>query len=374
MNKKVGIITFHRSHNCGSILESFAMQKIVSKLGYSAELINFSSNGQRDMYRVFSKQRKIKKIIKNIIVLPLFRTIRRHYNNYADFIKKHLKVSSGDYKTESDLKNIKDNYDIFLAGSDQIWNITIPDYDISYFLPFTEKKKIAYAPSFGAKNILDNSASPEIYCDLLKKFNYLSVRENNGKKWIYDMTGISVPVVLDPTLLIGREEYDKLERDSGIKGKYIFYYSPQYKKDINKFVKRVSKKYKMPVIVWNSKEYIIKGLYRYGFKMAYEQDPGIYLNLIKHAELVITTSFHGSIFSSIYRKKFWVMKNGGMYGDDDRVLTLLDELKLSDRLIEPTFDESCDYMEREIDYSSYKTALIKHKKESIDFLEEALEK
>ena len=157
MNKKVGIMTFHRSHNCGSILESFAMQKAVTNLGYEAELINFSSDGQRDMYRVFSKQYKIKKIIKNILVLPLFLTLKRHYNNYADFIEKHLRVSSGDYRIESDLKNIKDNYDIFLAGSDQIWNITIPDYDISYFLSFTEKKKIAYAPSFGAKNILDNS-------------------------------------------------------------------------------------------------------------------------------------------------------------------------------------------------------------------------
>lgn len=372
MNKKVGIMTFHRSHNCGSILESFAMQKAVTNLGYEAELINFSSDGQRDMYRVFSKQYKIKKIIKNILVLPLFLTLKRHYNNYADFIEKHLRVSSGDYRIESDLKNIKDNYDIFLAGSDQIWNITIPDYDISYFLSFTEKKKIAYAPSFGAKNILDNSSNPEIYCNLLKKFSHLSIRENNGKKWIRNMIGVDVPVVLDPTLLIDKKEYDTLERESGIRGDYIFYYSPQYKKDINKFVKRISKKYKLPVIVWNSKEYIIKGLYRHGFKMAYEQDPGVYLNLIKNAKLVITTSFHGSIFSSLYHKDFWVIKNGGMYGEDDRVITLLDEIGMSSRLIEPNFNSDYNYF-KATDYSSFNGNLDTLKKESLKYLKGALD-
>lgn len=370
--KKIGIMTFHRSHNCGSILESFAMQKTLENLGYDAELINFSSEGQRDMYYVFSKKKKIKKYIKNILVSPYYVILSRHYANYKAYIEKNLKVSKGDFRTEDELKAIADNYDIFVAGSDQIWNITIPDYNISYFLSFVDnKKKIAYAPSFGSKNIMKYSENPEIYCDLLKKFNHLSTRENNGKKWLKQMTGRDVPVVLDPTLLIEKKEYEKLERSSNVQGKYIFYYSPQYKEDINKFVKKLSKKYKLPVIVWNSKEYALKGLFRYGFKMAHEQDPGIYLDLIKNAELVITTSFHGSIFSTIYRKKFWVIKNGDMYGEDDRVITLLNEIKMMDRLIEPKYNADYDYFNN-VNYEEYEKSVPKLQCYSFDFLEKAL--
>lgn len=371
--KKVGIMTFHRSHNCGSIMESFAIQKTIEKLGYKNELINFSSPGQRDMYYVFSKKKKFKKYVKNILVSPFYKTLSRHYNDYKSFIEKNLVLSDGDYKSEDELKKISDNYDIYIAGSDQIWNITIPDYDISYFLSFVNnKKKIAYAPSFGSKNILKYSDNPQQYIDLFNDFNNLSIRENNGKKWLEEMTGREVPVVLDPTLLVDKEEYYKLENESGISGDYIFYYSPQYKGDINKFVKKLSKKYKMPVIVWNSKEYAIKGLYKYGFKMAFHQDPGVYLDLIKNAKMVITTSFHGTIFSTIYRKKFWVMKNGDMYGEDDRVITLLNQLEMMDRLIEPQFNIDFNY-NKEVDYSEYDNKLPELQKKSLDYLKKALD-
>jgi hypothetical protein len=370
-NKKVGIITFHRAHNCGSILESFAMQKTLTNLRYDAELINFSSNGQRDMYRVLSRKLSIKSMIKNILILPFLVRVKRHYCNYDEFINKNLKVSEGDYSSEDELRAVGDKYDIYLAGSDQIWNITIPDYDISYFLSFTNKKKIAYAPSFGAKNILEYAQDPAIYKDLIMKFSDLSTRERNGQKWIYDLTKRKVPVVLDPTLLLERKEYDSLIEDSKVKGDYIFYYSPRYKKNINKFVKRISKKYNLPVIVWNSKDYALKGLYRYGFKMTYKQNPGIYLDLMKNAKLVITTSFHGSIFSTIYRKNFFVIKNGGMYGSDDRVITLLDELKISDRLIEPEFDVNKEYLD-DMNYDGFQENLDELKKKSLNYLEKAL--
>ena len=106
--------------------------------------------------------------------------------------------------------------------------------------------------------------------------------------------------------------------------------------------------------------------------MAYEQDPGVYLNLIKNAKLVITTSFHGSIFSSLYHKDFWVIKNGGMYGEDDRVITLLDEIGMSSRLIEPNFNSDYNYF-KATDYSSFNGNLDTLKKESLKYLKGALD-
>lgn len=89
-----------------------------------------------------------------------------------------------------------------------------------------------------------------------------------------------------------------------------------------------------------------------GFKLPDFEDPKAYLQLMKNAEMVITTSFHGTVFSTIYRKKFWVIKNGGMYGNDDRVKTLLSDLAITDRLIELPFDEKFNYM-KSVDYSEY---------------------
>lgn len=373
MKEKVGIITFHAAHNCGSFLQSYAMQNVLKKLGYDAELIDYSSEGQRDMYSVFSKKKDWRKKIKNIVYFPHKKTLERHRKNYQDFIKNNLKVSDKKYLSVEELENMPDNqYDIYLAGSDQVWNITIPDASEAYFLSFTNnKRKIAYAPSFGAKNIKELAEDPQKYANYLLKFKDLSIRENNGKKWIKELINKDVEVVLDPTLLLDVDYYNKIMRDSGITGDYIFYYSPRYKKNIDKFVKKLSKKYKLPVIVFNSKEYYFRGLGLKGFKMTYEQDPGIYLHLIKNAKMVITTSFHGTIFSTIYRKKFWVMKNGDMYGTDDRVITLLNQLSMINRLIEPEFYEEFDY-NQDLDYSEYERNLEGLRKKSYDFLEKAL--
>ena len=377
MKKKIGIITFHRSLNCGSMLESYAIERVVNKIGFDSELINFSSNGQRDLYSVFSKKKNIKKILKNIIYAPLLiphlKTLQRHKNNYEEFSQKYLITSNEDLNDNYNLNNIYEKYDEFIAGSDQIWNITISDYNDIYFLPFeeNEKNKIAYAPSFGAKNISKYSDNIEKFKTFINNFNYLSAREFNGKKWIKELTNRDAEVVLDPTLLLEVDEYKKIESDANIDGEYIFYYSPTFDRKLDKFVKKVANKYKMKVITWSSKNYYIKCEWKNGFKMAYNQSPDVYLNLIHNAKLVITTSFHGTIFSSLYRKKFWILKNGGMYGDDDRVLTLIKQLRLEDRLIKPNYDKNFDYL-KDVIYNNYELELNKLKNKSYNFLKNAL--
>lgn len=108
-----------------------------------------------------------------------------------------------------------------------------------------------------------------------------------------------------------------------------------------------------------------------GFYLPKVQNPGVYLSLIKNSAMVITTSFHGTIFSTIYRKKFWTIKNGGMFGDDDRVKTLVNQLRISERLIPIQFDDTFDYLQLP-DYSNYNQELPKLREKSIDFLLGAL--
>lgn len=366
--KKVGIITFHNSYNCGSMLESYAMQESIQKYcNKNVEIIDFSNEGQRKLYGVWFENSSIKNIIKNILLLPNIKRIKNNNLKYKKFKEDNFILSSKEY---CKLEELDDKYyEIVVSGSDQIWNITIDDADEAYFLPWVKKaKKVAYAPSFGAKNILVYSDTPKKYINYLKGYDALSIRENNGKKWIKEMINKDVPVLIDPTLLLSAKEYEKImAKDIEEKSKYIFLYCPNFNVTICKFVKKIAKKYNLKVITWSCKSYSIKLIRRFGFCLAKYENPSSYLYYIKNAELVLTTSFHGTIFSTIFKKKFITIKNGDMYGDDDRVITLLSQIKMLDRLKTYEFNKEFNYMS-ELDYSNYNNEIDLLKKKAIKFL------
>lgn len=368
--KKIGIITFHNSYNCGSMLESYAIYKIMCEIDSKAEIINFSSDGQKKLYSVFEKNTSLKNVVKNLLVFPHRKQLLANNNKYEEFKNKYFKLSK-EY-TSDNLSD--DDYSILIAGSDQIWNITIDDYDDAYFLSFGKNaKKVAYAPSFGSKDIMKNSNNPNKYKELISNFDALSVREENGKKWIKKLTGKDAEVLIDPTLLYDNKFYDNIIDDKCTPNfKYIFFYCPSFDRGLCKFVKKISLKYNLPVVCWSSKSYYKKFIYTFGFKLPEYESPSVYLSLIKNAELVFTTSFHGTIFSTIYKKRFFTLKNGGMYGDDDRVMTLLKQLDITERLIEPVYDEKYDYL-KEMDYTSYNKNLKKLQNKAQKYIEKNVE-
>lgn len=364
--KNIGIITFHNSYNCGSMMESYAMQKSVEKLGLNVKIINFSSKGQKELYSTILPNNTFKNIIKNVIIFPHRKKIDFNNMKYEEFKNKYFNLTK-EYDNNNQLND--NGYDAIIAGSDQIWNITIKDSDDAYFLPWVKNaKKIAYAPSFGAKNINKYAKDVNKYRRYIDDFDALSIREKNGQKWLKELINKDVQILLDPTLLLEKKDYEQLE-DKKIKTtkKYIFFYSPDFNSDMCKFVKKVAKRYNLNVITWSAKRYYYKGIFRYGFQLPEYENPSCYLSLIKNAELVITTSFHGTVFSTLYEKKFWTIKNGDMYGDDDRVRTLIESLGLEDRLIEPNFDENFDYLKKQ-NYDETKMKLDKLKRISEEYL------
>lgn len=369
---KTGIITFHHSYNCGSMLQAFAMQTALSKLGHTARIINFSNKGQQELYSVMVRPKSFKALAKNAVLFSRRKTIEANYSSYEGFMRAFYNMDA-DVITDPEALSDK-GFDCIVAGSDQIWNVTIADGDDAYFLPWVKNaRKIAYAPSFGAKNIAKYSDDPDKYAELIKDFDAVSIRERNGQAWIKELTGLDVPLVLDPTLLLNRPDYEPLEdRSIKLPGDYIFYYSPGYASDINELIKRVSKHYDLPVIAFNAKAFHLKGMgVTSNFRLPVLENPSTYLSLIKNARIVFTTSFHGTIFSTLYRKTFWTVKNGGMFGDDDRVLTLMDTLGLEDRLIPIAFDEAFDYLQ-EPDFSHYEGNLAGPRKRSWSYLSRAL--
>lgn len=375
---KIGIITFHASHNCGSFLQSYALQRFLIKKGYPNEIINFSNSGQQELYRAIPKITGVKSFIKNIILLPHHEILHRTFNEYESFINQNLILSSKTFHSDSELQKATLPYRTYISGSDQIWNITIADSDSAYFLDFVQNgKKIAYAPSLGAKSI-SQYASPadyEKYMKLLLNYDVLSIREKNGQKWLQNMLKKDIPIVLDPTLLLNAKDYQDIERpyDDTIKhyGPYIFYYSSNYDPKITSLVKKIAKKYRLKVIAWSPKSFYARGMNFQGFYLQKIQNPGVYLSLIRDSVLTITDSFHGTVFSTIYRKPFWIIKAGGLLGNDDRAKTLLEQLKIMDRLIPLEFDPTFNYMQ-EPNYSSYERSLVKLQSDSTKFLLEAI--
>lgn len=368
--KKIGIITFHNSYNCGSMLESYAMYKRIRQITENVEIIDFSSEGQKKLYGVFEPNNSIKNIIKNLILLPHKNQIVYNNNEYEEFKNNHFALSR-----KYDSGDIDDSdYEIIVAGSDQIWNITIEDFDDAYFLEFAHFcRKVAYAPSFGSKNILKYSNNPKKYGDLINDFDALSIRENNGKKWIKELCNTDVEVLIDPTLLHDSSVYDVLLDDSCTpKCDYIFYYCPGFDRTLCKFVKDISDQYNLPVICWSTKSYYRKNIRSFGFELPNYESPAVYLSLIKNAKLVLTTSYHGTIFATIYRKSFFTLKNGGMYGDDDRVITLLDQLNMMERLVIPNFDLNTDYLTK-VNYSQYETKIVELRGKANKYIKENIE-
>ncbi len=369
--KKIGTITFHASHNCGSFLQAYALQKFLIKNKFDTEIINFANKGQRKLYDIKFSNNSLKNILKNIILFPRKKILKNTYTNYNNFIYSKLKLSEKEFYTLEEMKKYNFDYDTVICGSDQIWNVTIDDFDDAYFLPFiSDKKKIAYAASFGAKKMSNYLSNEELekYKKYLSDFSLITIRENNGKKWINEIFNKDVPVVLDPTLLLNKDDYAEIEDtyDEKINEKYIFYYSPSYNPKINKLVKKIAQKYNLKIVAWNPKSYYLKFMNFTNFYLPRKQNPGVYLSLIRDAEMVITTSFHGTIFSTIYNKKFWVIKNGEMFGDDDRVRTLVQQLAIEDRLIPMDFKEDFEYLAN-VDYEEYNNelAILKNKSSQI---------
>lgn len=332
---KIGIITFHASNNCGSMLQAYGLQKTLDSLGYANEIINFSNRSQRHMYALLRKPGNIHDTLYDLAVLRYFKIFKAHYYDYKQFLKNHLRLGVKEYYRQEEMVETNFEYDLFIAGSDQVWNILCPDADDAYYLNFVydSKKKIAYAPSFGATSIKESSKHVDRYKDFLVCFDHISIRENNGAKWIKELIGKDVPVLLDPTMLLEKIDYlNLLKEEKKLEEKYIFYYAFNYSDEVNFIVQTIGNKLNLPIYILDVKNWVKKGR-KYGFILSKQSGPITFLNLLLNAELVLTTSFHGSVFSILGEKKFWFIDSSMHNKNDDRAETLLNMFGLENRFM-----------------------------------------
>lgn len=380
---KIGIITFHASHNCGSMLQAYALCKVLrDEYHQDAELIDFSNSGSRQMYSLWNNKmfyrsgRPNMNVWKtNVSNLFHYKAVKSVMNDYEDFSSKYLPKSKGTYKNTKQLKGIEQNYDMLISGGDQVWNICCTDADDAYFLSFAHNiKKVAYSPSLGAMNILKYAKNPDKYRKYLLDYKYLSVRELNGQKWLKELLGVDVPIVSDPTLLLSADEWCEALPIPNVEGKYIFNYAFSYgNEENNKILKLISDKYNLPVYIIDAKSYYRYDLgNKYGFKLYEQSGPLAFIGLMKNAEMVLTQSFHGSLFAAKFNRCFWSYKNAIVRNpDDDRARCVLNQLGLIDRY--QTFSDLLHMdLKTPIDYNSVNQILGELSKNGKDYISKVL--
>ncbi len=207
--KKIGIITFHASHNYGSMLQAYALKRTVEALGYICEIINFRTKRQKDIYKPFCLSAHWLQILKTIKYPKLALDDLKKHRLFEKFLRNYLTTSHKEFSNSQQLADAHLDYDAYISGSDQIWNTCCFDYDAAYFLDFTSNAtKIAYAPSMGPNPETQVKASDEPAIKAyLSAYNFISVREEGTADRVERIAGKRPEVCLDPTLLLNKEKW-----------------------------------------------------------------------------------------------------------------------------------------------------------------------
>lgn len=341
--KNIAIVTIV-SINYGNRLQNYALQCVLENLGYSVATL---SRGNRT--------KGLKKNVKTV-VQSLLQTKGSKFRQFDSNIEySNVTIGVNDYP-----EDLSEQFDCFIVGSDQVWN---PYYDFAGgkcdFLAFAKDcQKVSYAASFGVNEIPDEKK--EVYAHNLNQFKALSVREKRGAEIIKELTGKDAKVVLDPTMLLSNEQWSKVEKKSKFspKKKYALVYSlgeksTDFENAINLYGKEMEI-FDIRTIQKNGREIPV--------------GPSEFLYLIHHAELILTDSFHASVFSIIFHKRFITFKRPGI-DMSSRIVSLANMIGAEDRLDRNNNLDCSD----EVDYTTVDQLIESERKQSIDFLKKALE-
>lgn len=372
---KIGIITFNSAHNYGAVLQVWALQEKLKEDGHQVEVINYRPAAIDNLYRVYIPKwitqselvnRGFHKLqyIKTKIKIPQKAARFKKFENFIN----HVLPTTKPYHRFSTLAKADFDYDVMIAGSDQIWNSNITKgLSGAYFLNFGNKeiKRISYAASIG-KDCFDANEKPKVQ-SYLKNFDYISVREEKLKHEVEELTTKEVDLVLDPTLLLDKEKYDKIKKNSKIKEDYIFVHNVHLSKidvRLNAIVEEVSKRTGLPVINNRADYDFSNELGKFA-----DGGPEEFLGIIAGAKMVITNSFHATVFATIYERNFITVPH---FKNPDRMQNLLHMFQLDNHLIKGVEELPDNLNSLAIDYDHVAQLRKSARDTSEKFLEKAL--
>lgn len=383
--ERIGIITlYYNNNNYGGLAQAYALYKYLCNQGYEVKLISFAKKPSKQSISERLKKRLnfkngIKGFVKGIVWL-----IKWIVNDLV--IKKIGKIRLQKFQAKIDIRNnrfaefrnwiphtavytfstineVAEQFDVFISGSDQIWKPSVVQEPfVLSFVP-NDKKKISYASSITTSNI----GQDKKYCEFMQKhltgYQAISVREKEAQQELTDILKREVHHVVDPTLLLEREEWENIAAERIVNEKYIFAYFLGNSSEQKKYVEKIAKKCGLAIVnlPFVSGEY---NSYDWKFGDFQLYDVGIpeFFSLIKYAEVIFTDSFHAVCFCWIFKRAFYVFdRHVGFDGTkmSSRIDSILQLMQLENRKIDITsqidFDEKIlfesNILKNKIDYS-----------------------
>lgn len=371
-SKSVGIMTFHWAHNYGAILQACGLSHYLTKKLYvDVQIIDFRTKRQERVNSILPKIVFDKNIVKSagyfFLKMLLFKPLIIRKFRFQKFSKLFFSFTPH-YSNCDEIKNSPPLVDYVITGSDQVFNYRIlPEDELNaYFLaPFTLKntRKIAYAPSFGRAEVSESiSATMAAY---LKDFYALSAREQDGALLLQHMTGGTVPTVVDPVLLLEAEEWKEIGKPiEKIKGPYILCYALNGRHFLGEMAARIKKITGLQVVLMTSK--ILTGIK--SDITVYNAGPQEFLWLLSNATYVVSDSFHGMVFSTIFEKSFYVQIAAPQGAE--RIQSYLQMLSLESRVINKS--EQIEEGSLTIDYTYQRKVLSDLRRKSEEYLMSSL--
>lgn len=344
--KKVAVITRHSVANYGSVLQSYATQKIFESLGTECVIIDYSKKEETGLNLAKTLCYNSKKWSKNGITRLIYTVIQtpNYFLSYKKF-EKYRNLLLNQTITYSSFEELKSNppiADIYCTGSDQVWGKIGRDIiDKAYFLEFVPKdaKCISYAASIGTATV--QAKVIKYFKKYLKKYSKILVREQSAVEILKSIGFENSEMVLDPTLLLNYSKWSNLTSCKPYKKKYVLVYQLHDNKEMELYCKKISNKLGLELIrICPS----LQSIFRTG-KSVLLPNPSEFLSYIKNAEYIITDSFHGTVFSIIFNKEFVdIMPEN----TSTRIESLLELLTLEDRILKDygnfsVFDKKIDY-------------------------------
>ena len=344
--KSIGIITIHKINNYGSVFQAYALQKVCEDMGYKVEIIDYTFPNNHHRNNSFAKVADTQPKEPRWIKLLFAKALLKQHRGIANFVHKYQHLSSLTYNSPEDLKSNPPQYDIYITGSDQLWNPRHCNGDPAFMLHFTsdEALKISYAASIGANDI-PKDLHP-LYKELLGRYRHISVRETSGVDVIRKVTDKKATTVLDPTLLLDKNDWNKIATPKRlVQKKYILCYFLNYSFNAFPYVDELAD------YIQKQTGYEIVRVARPPHKLMFNHttymvgaSPEDFLALVRDAEIVLTTSFHGTAFAVNYGKPLISIVED-RNASDSRQVSLLNSLGLMKQVLSisddfPSFESS----------------------------------
>lgn len=374
---KIGLVTILDYNNYGNRLQNYAVQQIILSFDSGIETIKVISNIEKKskicLIINLSNQianigilkfigKIISRMINKIYIIRNKKALEIRLDNFIKFTKENILETNFEISNSDLPVDLNNKYDYFITGSDQVWNPTFKRFSNLDFLTFAPKeKRIAYAASFGIDSIpLEYEAR---FKEWIGGMNHLSVREEAGARIIRELTGREAAVLIDPTMMLDKNDWLRISKESIYKPskKFIctYFLGGTYELHKNEITK---------ISVDNDMELVNLGSI-YDLKR-YSDGPSEFLDYIASCELFLTDSFHGAIFSILFKKPFVVFDRiGNMPSMSSRVETLLSKFKLEGRKWERVM-KTRDYFE--VDFSHVHLILEAERKKAYRYLNHAL--